>query len=255
MSFHILKWCVFWCLLWLALRMGFGPHFGILSMQQKLKTIQVYSLNHSTQPGRDQRKSRKKERWKSTQMVNCALQALRRDHLNMQNLPVLSFKDVCKGGFAVFLHQGTSGMTSPVDLWQVSSLSDLQPRGSGEGKRACCSSWDFTEHLLFDPACTLSNVPSAFCPLSVSLILFFSSAFAQWLYLAFLLLFSHPFPFSFTFSPICHIFLSFRYPPSILYLLLLSVPLCSNQLEITVQFTEKQGRWKESVWLPDCLRF
>lgn len=64
-------------------------------------------------------------------------------------------------------------MTGLVDLWQVSFLSDLQPRGSGEGNWACCSSWDFTEHLLFDPACTLSNVPSAFCPLSDSLFFWF----------------------------------------------------------------------------------
>lgn len=44
-------------------------------------------------------------------------------------------------------------------------------------------------------------------------------------------------------------FLSFRYtlPLSFsIYLLLLSAPLCSNQLEITVQFTEKHGRRKES---------
>lgn len=155
----------------------------------------------------------------------------------------------------MFLHQGISGMTGLVDLWQVSFLSDLQLRGSGEGKWACCSSWDFTEHLLFDPACTLSNVPSAFCPLSVSLILFFLVLFPNdSLYLAFLLLFSHPLPSSFTFSPICHFFFPFvTLPPSLsFYLLLLSAPLCSNQPEITVQFTEKHTRRKESVWLHNC---
>lgn len=94
MSFHILKGCVLWCMLyggWHSV-WGFGLYSGVLSIQQKLKTIQVCGLNHSTQPGRDQRKNRKEETWKSTKKVNCALQALCRDHLSMQILPVLRFK-------------------------------------------------------------------------------------------------------------------------------------------------------------------
>lgn len=80
-------------------------------------------------------------------------------------------------------------------------------------------------------------------PFALSLSLWFSFFLVLFsnhsLYLAFLLLFYHPLPSSFTFSPICHFVSPFVTLPSSpsFYLLLLSAPLCSNQLEITVQFT------------------
>lgn len=176
----------------------------------------------------------------------------------MQNLPVLHFKTHVRVGLQC------SCIREPVG-WLVSwicgrfsfcLISSRGVVGRGNGHVALPEISQNTSCLI--RRAHFLTYPQPFA-LSLSL---WSSFFLELfpndsLYLAFLLLFSHPLPSSFTFSPICHFFSPFvTLPPSLsFYLLLLSAPLCSNQLEITVQFTEKHTRWKESVWLHNCPQF
>lgn len=97
---------------------------GFPSTQQKLETIQVSSLNHSTQPEKETKGKQEKGKDESARKkVNRSLTALFRDRFSIQNPAVFHFfKTHVRCGFAVFLHQRTSGMTGLVDLWQLSSV-------------------------------------------------------------------------------------------------------------------------------------
>lgn len=131
MPFHILKGCVYcgWHCGGLDCTLAFSLYNKSLKPSRFSALIAAHNLEET------KGKTEKKERWKSTKKVNCALQALRRDHLSMQNLPVLRFKTHVRMGLQCScIREPVGGLVSWIcGLFPLCLISSRGVVGRGNG--------------------------------------------------------------------------------------------------------------------------